>query len=97
MRRTESTSIGDIIKEIIKNDVTLSRSIREGRVLNAWRDIVGNAIADATNKISITNGRLFVSFSSASARSEFFLRRNEIKKALNKIAESPVIEYIIVK
>lgn len=96
MRRTEPVRIGSIIEEIISSNQAMSRGLCEGRALAAWNEVVGPLISEHTIKISLREGRMYVSFSIAAARQEFFSRRNDIIQKLNERAGMKVINFIVV-
>lgn len=96
MRRVEPIRIGAIIEEIISSDTKMTKGLCEGRALNAWNEVVGPIIGEYTTKISLRDGRMYVAFSTAAARSEFFLKRNTIINELNRRAGMKVVNYIVV-
>lgn len=84
------------MRQTIANDDMLSRGMKEGDIVRAWEDSAGEAIARYTSKIYIRDGKLFVQFSSASAKSAFYQRRYEIIDALNRAAGEKYIKFITV-
>lgn len=96
MKRTEPTLAGNILKDLISSSETFSRGMLEAKAMNAWHNVVGANLSDATQKITLRDGKLYVTFSSASARSEFFARRHEIKDGLNRAAGRKVVTFIVV-
>lgn len=96
MKRVEPVRVGDIIDQIISSEKGMSRGLCEGRALAAWNDVVGPLIAEHTIKISLRDGRMYVSFSIAAARQEFFSRRKDILHQLNERAGMKVVNFIAV-
>lgn len=96
MKRTEPTAISEILKDLFSDSDSFSKGMSEARAMNAWHRVVGQTLSDATIKLTLRESRLYVTFNSASARSEFFARRHEILKALNAAAGSKVINFIVV-
>lgn len=97
MKKTEPIKIDTLINRILSNDTAMSKGLLEARALGAWREVVGQNMADATIKITLREGRLYVMFNSAAARSEFFMRRLEIRQKLNHIAGDNVVKFIDVR
>ncbi|MFI3261301.1 MAG: DUF721 domain-containing protein [Rikenellaceae bacterium] len=96
MEKTEPVLIGSIINNIMKDSAAFSKGMLEAKVMNAWYEVVGKDLSDATQKLTLRDGKLYVSFNSASARSEFFARRNDIKYRLNGVAGRVVVKFIVV-
>lgn len=96
MKRIVPIKIGDIISNIISNDNVAQQGLLEARALGYWREVVGEQLAESTQKITLRDGRLYVVFSSSSARNEFFLRRTEIKNEINRKVGVNVVKYISV-
>jgi len=66
-------------------------------LLNAWPEVVGNAIAHRTSRMEIKKRVLYVYMNSSVARSEIMAIRHSIVKALNEKAGKKIIEDIIVR
>lgn len=96
MRRVEPIRIGAIIDEIVGSNAKMSKGLCEGRALSAWSEVVGPVISEHTIKISLRDGRMYVGFSTAAARSEFFARRGAIIAELNRKAGMRVVNFIVV-
>lgn len=94
MRRTEPTVLNTLLKELLSDKNTFSKGLVEGKVLNSWRDVVGPYLADSTSKLTLRDGVIYASFSSAAAANDFFVRRTSILAALNKIAGFKLIRFI---
>lgn len=84
------------MRQIVDSDSVAQKALLESRALAAWREVVGVAMAEATQKITLRDGRLFVVFSSAAARNEFFLRRFSIRYAINDKVGANVVKFIVV-
>ena len=97
MRRTEPVKIGSLIERMVADNRAFTQGMLEAKALGAWREAAGPLLAEATQKITLRDGRLYVTFASAAARSEFFARRMEIRRRLNEIAGSPVVTFISVR
>ncbi|MEG1650002.1 MAG: DUF721 domain-containing protein [Rikenellaceae bacterium] len=96
MQRTAPIKIGDLITQIISSDKVAQQGLLEARALGYWREVVGDSLAEATQKITLRDGRIYVVFSSSSARNEFFLRRTEIKNGINEKVGVKVVKFISV-
>lgn len=96
MERIYPVKIGDIIEKLISNDEMAQRGLLEGRAIECWREAVGNSLAEATQRINMRDGKLYVSFKSQAARNEFFARRVEIKERLNTLVGAKIVKFISV-
>lgn len=95
MKKTEPVLLSDLLNAFIR-DKDLEQGLLEGRLVNAWRQVVGRDIAEYTTKLYIRDNRLYVSFGSSVARSEFFMRRAKVMDELNRIAGRRLIHFIVV-
>ena len=75
----------------------LEQRFKEQEVCEVWAEVVGHAIASRTTGVSMADGRLFVSFSSAVVRSEMALVKEGLMRALNDRVGSAVVKEIIIK
>ncbi len=82
---------------MVANNSAFTQGMLEAKALGAWREVVGPLLAEATQKITLREGRMYVTFASAAARSEFFARRVEIRRRLNEIAGCQVVTFISVR
>lgn len=96
MKKTEPTHISSLLTELMSDSATFSKGMLEAKVMNSWHAVVGKELSDATQKLTLRDGKLYVTFSSAAARSDFFARRNDIKYRLNGIAGRVVVKFIVV-
>jgi len=94
MRRTEPTVLNALLKDLLSDKNNFSKGLVEGKVLNSWRDVVGPYLADSTSKLTLRNGVIYASFSSAAAANYFFQKRSGILAALNDIAGFKLIRFI---
>lgn len=95
MKRTDPVTVGELLREFVA-ERGLEDGLREGRVMNAWRGVVGRDIAEYTSRLYLRDGKLYVSFCSSVARAEFFMRRARVMDELNRIAGKKVVRYIVV-
>ncbi|MGL5937633.1 MAG: DciA family protein [Phocaeicola sp.] len=94
MHRRDSKQIGDIIRRIFRQE-GLETPLNEYRLVQAWKDVVGVAIANYTTNIYIKNQILYVHLSSSVLRHELMMGRELLVKNLNQEVGSQVIVNII--
>ncbi len=96
MRRSNTQSLGEVLKEYIK-EVQIERKLKEVDVVQSWENLLGKTIAHYTTKIYIRNQVLYVTISSAVVKNELFMMREEIKRKINERAGEEIIRTIIFK
>lgn len=96
MQRKKPIFIGELIKQSMNNNAVLAKGMQEADIVNSWRDIVGETMFSYTTKLYIRNQQLFVEFSSAAAKQEFYTRRHYILNEINRVAGKILIRFIYV-
>lgn len=97
MRRAEPASIGKILIDFFRSSPVFGIKLAEARIINNWEKLVGNEIADYTEKISIHKGKMFIYVSSAVIRHEIFMRRTMLAEQVNQYVGLKVVDTIILK
>ena len=96
MRRTKTTTIGEILQEFFSRPYVAAK-VAEGRLPDYWRIAVGDAVADITTELKLERRILFVKVSSSVIRQELFYRRDELTHRLNELAGIELVNNIVVK
>ena len=96
MRRSNTQSLSDVIKEYIEQN-RIDGKLKEVDVVNSWEELLGKTIASYTKNIYIRNKILYVEVSSSVVKNELFMMREEICRRLNENAGRDVISKIIFK
>jgi len=96
MRRTKTTTIGEILKEFFARPYVAAK-VAEGRLPEYWRVAVGDAVARVTTDLKFDNHILTVRISSAVVRQEVFYRRDALAERLNELAGIKLVNAIIVR
>ena len=96
MRRSEIHSLGSAIKSYLKES-KFDRKLAEVDAVGSWESIIGKPIARATTSIYIKNETLYIHLSSSIVRNELFMMRNDILRAVNNHAGTPIVKAIILK
>ncbi|MGL4851553.1 MAG: DciA family protein [Phocaeicola sp.] len=94
MRKRNTEQIGDMIRKFFRQE-GLESPLNEYRLVQAWKDVVGAAIANYTTNIYIKNQILYVHLSSSVLRHELMMGRELLVKNLNQQVGSQVIVNII--
>ena len=96
MRRTKTTTIGEILKEFFARPYVAAK-VAEGRLPEYWKVAVGDVAARATTDIKFENHILTVRISSGVIRQELFYRRDTIAERINELAGIKLVNAIIIR
>lgn len=96
MRRSNTQSLSEIIKEYVKA-TRIERKLKEVDVVESWEDLLGKSVASYTRNIYIRNKVLYVEISSAVVKNELFMMREEIKRKINEKEGEEIVRTIIFK
>lgn len=94
MRRNKAESIGKLLQEYLRRE-SLESPLNEQRLINAWPQVIGEAMAAYTREIYIRNQILYVHLNSAVLRQELMMGRELLVKSLNQRVGATVIVNII--
>ena len=97
MRRQRPMRIGELWGDFLDGAPTIARRIAEAKVSDHWAQVAGNRVAMYTQSVKVVRGVVYATISSASARSEAFSRRAQMKEELNRILGPDIVKNIIVK
>ncbi|RLD60765.1 MAG: DUF721 domain-containing protein [Bacteroidetes bacterium] len=84
----------DVIKELI-DTYRLNDGLNEAKIIGSWESVVGKMIANHTEKLRISNGKLFVRLDSPAVKNELMYARGKLLKSLNETVGKDVIKEII--
>ena len=96
MRRSEFQSLGNAIKDYLKEE-KIDGKLAEIEAVNLWESLIGKQIARATSSIYIKDGILFIHLKSSIVRNELFMMRDEIMQAMNQRIGRRVVKAIVLK
>ena len=94
MKRNNAEPIGKLIQQFLRQE-SLESPLNEQRLLDAWPQILGPAIASYTKELYIRNQILYVRLTSAALRQELMMGRELLVRNLNQKVGATVITNII--
>ncbi len=94
MKRNNASQIGLLIRQFMRQN-GMESPLNEYRLVEAWKDVVGPAIAKYTTNLYIKNQILYVHLSSSVLRQELMMGRDLLVKNLNNQVGAQVIVNII--
>ena len=95
MKQGKTLTMDELV-EMYLEEMGLSRQFKEREVCQDWPDVVGGMIASRTKSIRITDGKIFVSFTSSVVKNEILMVKEGLIKALNDRIGSDIVKDIIV-
>lgn len=90
MRRRNTEQLDSILARYLRNE-GLETPLNEYRLVNAWSEVMGAAVARYTGKVYIYNRTLYVELLSPALRFNLFMRRVELVRRLNAYVNADVI------
>ncbi|MTI40379.1 DUF721 domain-containing protein [Fulvivirga lutimaris] len=93
-RKSETTSVGDAISDLLKQ-YHLQERFDENRLIHSWKKLMGATIANRTSKIFIKNKVLFIELTSAPLKKELSMSKAKIVSIFEKEIGKDIIKEII--
>jgi len=92
MRRAREQSIGEVIKDLLKNyDIT--SKFNEAHVVTLWDKLMGPSVTKYTVNIEVEKRILFVQLNNAALKQELTYTKERIKKMINdEIGEEVLLD-----
>ena len=97
MKRRNTQSLGEVIRDFFEDNTELYEKILEIRIRRAWGEVLGKMVMQYTRNIYVKDRVLYVSLTSSVLRSELLLCRERLMKSLNEYAGSAVIRDIVIR
>ncbi len=90
MKKYNTAGIADVLSKYLR-DEGLETPLLEYRALQAWPEVVGQAISRYTTDLHIRNGILYVKVSSAPLRQNLQMGHKDIAERINAHVKSHVL------
>jgi len=95
-RHNTSRTFKDVFDAFVKRQQDPD-AYKKGKLVNAWKDIVGSTIAKRTTKIYVRDKTLIVHLESSVMKNELHFLREAILEKINTMIGEGIIEKIIFK
>ena len=95
MRKRNTETIGEVLRQYFEENVFIKRKLAESRVVTGWATLLGRSIANYTSNIYLQNGILYVHLSSSVVRAELLMAKERLIHNLNQHAGMAVVNEII--
>ena len=94
MERRKSELLTDVVRRFMRES-GLETPLNQYRILQAWPEVVGKAVAEATVQLYVKNQSLYVRILSPVLRTELQMQRAALTRALNEKVEAMVIADVV--
>ena len=94
MKRVNTQSIGEILREFFAQNPEIGRRLDEVRIVHTWREMLGPGVAQATREAYVRGATLHVVLDSAVLRNELMMWRDRLVRTLNERVGTDVIREI---
>ena len=95
IRDNKTQKIDELVEAVLKQ-MGLYQKFKEREVCNVWTEVVGQMIASRTKSLWISEGKVFVSFTSSVVKNEILMVKEGLIKALNDRVGDHVVKDIVV-
>ncbi|MBB4037389.1 putative nucleic acid-binding Zn ribbon protein [Dysgonomonas hofstadii] len=95
MRKRNTESIGEVLKQYFEENQFIKKKLAESRAVTGWSKLLGTMISSYTTNIYLRNGVLYVSLSSSVLRSELLMAKEQLINKINEHAGMYVVSDII--
>ncbi len=94
MRKTNEQSLKEAIDHLLEF-YKIKSKVTEVKVLSAWEEIMGKAIAKHTDELYIKNKKLYLRINSAVLKNELLMMKSKIIERVNEKAETNIVEEVV--
>lgn len=97
MKRRNSQTIGEILRDFFEDNTELYEKMMEIRIQRGWREVLGPMIGQYTRNLFVRDRVLYVSLTSSVLRNELLLSKDRLIGSLNQYAGGTVIRDIVIR
>jgi predicted nucleic acid-binding Zn ribbon protein len=88
--------VGELVDDLFRDPV-IRRNIAQGRLPETWAKVAGPMVASCTDGVEFRSGILTVRISSSVVRHEAFMRRTQLRDAVNLASGHVLVRELIIK
>lgn len=94
MRRNKTESIGELVRQYLRQE-GLETPLNEVRMVEAWTEVMGQAVARYTGDVFVKNQVLYVRLKSPALKANLMMGREGLVRRLNDHVGAQVIVKIV--
>lgn len=95
-KQNNEKSLKEVLNELVST-YRLENRMDGARVVNLWKEIMGNAIANRTRRIYVRQGVLYLTIDSAPLKQELFMEKLKVMAMLNEKLGKEYIKEIVLR
>ncbi|MDU1903328.1 MAG: DUF721 domain-containing protein [Dysgonomonas sp.] len=95
MRKRNTESIGEVLKQFFEENRFFRQKLAESRVISGWERTLGSVIASYTDNLYLKNNILYVHLTSSVLRAELIMCKDKLITNLNQYAGMNVVKDIV--
>lgn len=95
MKQGKTLTMDELVNLYLEK-MGLSQQFKEREICQVWPDVVGGMIASRTKSIRVSEGKIFVSFTSSVVKNEILMVKEGLIKALNDRVGGQIVKDIVV-
>ncbi len=93
-RKSETSTVGEAMHELL-NTYRLKAKFDQAQLISSWERLMGEPIARRTDKIYISNNKLYVKLKSASLKQELSMSKSKILAVFLKEFGEVIVEDVV--
>lgn len=97
MKRNNTQSIGEILRDFFEDNTELYEKIMEVRISRIWSRLLGPMSNQYTRQLYVRDRILYIYLNSAVLRSELLLSKEHLKTSLNKEIGSAYLFDVVIR
>lgn len=91
----DAISLGDALKRFLEKS-RIKDNIQSLQIEDHWTKVMGETIANMTNKVEIRNGTLFIQSSVAPLKNELVFQKELILQRINESIGEPLVRDVVI-
>lgn len=95
MRKRNTESLGEVLKQFFEENRFFKQKLAESRVVTGWSKVLGSVAGSYTESIYLRNNILYVHLTSSVLRAELITCKDRIISNLNNYAGTDVVKDIV--
>lgn len=88
--------IGEALKQFLSKS-RLNSGLQNAKAEDIWEHLMGNAIANYTQKIQIINDTLFITTNIAALKNELIYQKELIRVRMNEALGEEIIQKVVIQ
>lgn len=95
--KKNAAPISDMLSEFLNHNPKIKVSLAEHRAISAWRELLGEGVAEYTKNLFFRRNILYVQLSSSVLRAELIMNKKNLIERINEQAGMDVVKDIVLR